>query len=97
MEHPADLSEFRERPSLRLILGLVIMALSFLIGWPAVAALSVLAVWFSNPLIFILGGPLTYGLSYIVFIVGAWMSRAPHYLGLLLRYGVQRALCKILN
>ncbi|PKN52289.1 MAG: hypothetical protein CVU55_07075 [Deltaproteobacteria bacterium HGW-Deltaproteobacteria-13] len=89
LENPADLSEFRERPTPRLITGLVLMVLSFILGWPAVFALSVLAVWFKEPLIFVIGGPLTYGFSYVVFIVGAWLSRAPHYMGVLLRYYMQ--------
>jgi hypothetical protein len=96
MSQPADLSAFRERPTPRLILGLAIMALSFLMGWPAVAALSVVAVWMNQPLIFIIGGPLTYGLSYIVFLIGAWLSRTPHYLGILGRYLAYRILRKIL-
>jgi hypothetical protein len=95
LEHPADLGEFKERPTPRLITGLILMALSFILGWPAVFALSVLAVWFKEPLIFIIGGPVTYGFSYIVFIVGAWLSRAPHYMGILMRYGMQRCLIKL--
>ena len=97
LEEPADLSEFRERPTPRLIAGLVLMILSFILGWPAVAALSVLAVWFHEPLLFIIGGPVTYGFSYVVFIVGAWLSRAPHYMGTLLRYGAQCFFRKILS
>jgi hypothetical protein len=97
MAQPADLSEFRERPTPRLIAGLALMILSFILGWPAVAALSVLAVWFHEPLLFIIGGPVTYGFSYVVFIVGAWLSRAPHYMGVLFRYGAQRFLRKILS
>ena len=96
MEKPADLSEFKERPTPRLIAGLVLMVLSYILGWPAVAALSVVAVWFKEPLIFIIGGPTTYGFSYVVFIVGAWMARAPHYLGILGRYTLQSFLKKIL-
>jgi hypothetical protein len=97
MAQPADLSEFRERPTPRLIAGLALMILSFILGWPAVAALSVLAVWFRQPLIFVIGGPLTYGFSYVVFIVGAWLSRAPHYMGVLLRYCMQYILRKMLS
>ncbi|HAR49473.1 hypothetical protein ER57_10650 [Smithella sp. SCADC] len=97
METPADLSEFKERPTPRLIAGLVLMVLSFIMGWPAVAALSVLAVWFQEPLIAVIGCPATYALSYVVFIIGAWLSRAPHYMGTLLRYGAQRFFRKILS
>ena len=89
LENPADLSEFKERMTPRLITGLCLMALSFIIGWPSVAALSVLAVWFKEPLIAIIGCPTTYALSYLVFIIGAWLSHAPHYMGNLARYAMQ--------
>jgi CHASE2 domain-containing sensor protein len=97
METPADLSEFKERPTPQLIAGLVLMILSFIIGWPAVAALSVLAVWFKEPLIAVIGCPTTYALSYVVFIVGAWLSHAPHYIGVLARYTLQSFLRKLFS
>jgi len=97
LENPADLSEFKERMTPRLIAGLILMVLSFIMGWPAVAALSALAVWFKEPLIAVIGCPATYALSYLVFIVGAWLSRAPHYMGTLARYTIQVFLRKILS
>jgi hypothetical protein len=97
LENPADLSEFKERMTPRLISGLILMALSFIIGWPAVVALSVLAVWFKEPLIAVIGCPTTYALSYVVFIVGAWLSRAPHYMGILARYTIQSFLRKLIS
>jgi hypothetical protein len=97
LENPVDLSEFKERMTPRLITGLILMALSFIIGWPAVAALSVLALWFKEPLIAVVGCPTTYALSYVVFIIGAWLSRAPHYMGILARYTIQSFLRKILS
>jgi len=96
LENSADLSEFKERMTPRLITGLILMVLSFIIGWPAVAALSFLAVWFKEPLIAIIGCPTTYALSYVVFIIGAWLSRAPHYMETLARYTMQYFLKKIL-
>jgi CHASE2 domain-containing sensor protein len=96
METPADLREFQERPTPRLITGLVLMVLSFIMGWPTVAALSVLAVWFQEPLIAVIGCPATYALSYVIFIVGAWLSHAPHYMGVLARYTLQSFLRKLL-
>ena len=96
MDNPADLSEFKEKPTPRLIAGLIIMVLSFIMGWPAIAALSVLAVWWREPLIFVIGGPIAYALSCVVFIVGAWMARAPHYMNTLARYALQSFLKKIL-
>jgi CHASE2 domain-containing sensor protein len=97
LEHPTDLSEFRQRPTPRLITGLILMGFSYVIGWPAVAALSALAVWFREPMIAVIGCPTTYGLSYVVFIVGAWLARAPHYMGTLTRYTLQLFLRKLLS
>jgi hypothetical protein len=96
LENPADLSEFKERMTPRLITGLILIALSFIIGWPAVAALSILAVWFKEPLIAIIGCPATYALSYVVFIIGAWLSRAPHYMGILARHTIQSFFRKLI-
>ena len=97
LENPADLSEFKKRMTPRLITGLISMVLSFIIGWPAVAALSVLAVWFKEPLIAVIGCPTTYALSYVVFIVGAWLSRASHYIGNLARYAIQYFFRKLIS
>ena len=97
LDHPADISEFKERMTPRLITGLILMALSFIIGWPAMAALSVLAVWFKEPLIAVIGCPTTYALSYVVFIIGAWLSRAPHYMGILARYTIQSFFRKLIS
>jgi hypothetical protein len=88
-ENPADLSEFKERPTPRLITGLILMGFSYVIGWPAVAALGFLAVWLKEPLVAVIGCPTIYGLSHVVFIIGAWLSRAPHYMGMLTRYAIQ--------
>jgi len=97
LAHPVDLSEFKERPTPRLITGLILMGFSYVIGWPAVAALGFLSVWFKEPLIVIIGGPTIYGLSHVVFIFGAWLSRAPRYMGILARYAIQRLLKKLLS
>ncbi|MDD5722778.1 MAG: hypothetical protein PHY29_03460 [Syntrophales bacterium] len=96
LDPPADLSEFKEHPTPRLIFGLILMGFSYLMGWPAVAALSILAIRLHEPLVAVIGCPTTYGLSYVVFIVGAWFARAPHYLGVLARYAAQRLLRKLL-
>ena len=97
LEHPADLREFKEPRTKRLTAGLILMGLSYVIGWPAVAALTALAAWFREPMIAVIGCPTTYGLSYLVFIAGAWLARAPHYMGALARYSMQFFLRKLLS
>lgn len=96
LENPVNLGEFRQRPTPRLISGLILMGLSFILGWPSVAALGFLAAYLKEPLIAFIGCPAVYVFSHIVFIVGAWVSRAPHYFGILARYSLQSILMKIL-
>ena len=97
LENPVTLGEFQKRPTPRLIIGLILMGVSYILGWPAVAALGFLAAYFEEPLIAVIGCPAIYGFSYLVFIAGAWLSRAPHYLGILARYSLQTLLKKILS
>ncbi len=96
LENPADLSEFREMPTLRLIFGLFLMGFSYILGWPSVAALGVIAIWLEEPLIAAIGGPAVYGLSHLVFLGGALLARAPHYFNVLLRYSIGKLFQKLL-
>jgi hypothetical protein len=76
MAEQSDLSAFKEKPSLRIIAGVFAIVFSFVIGWPAVAALSILAVKFQEPLLVVVGGPATYGLSHLIFLFGMYLSGA---------------------
>ena len=95
LDHPTDLSEFRERPTPRLIAGLILMGFSYLIGWPAVTVLTILAVHLHKPLIAIIGCPTTYGISCLVFFIGAGLAHAPHYMGVLTRYAIGKLFLKL--
>ena len=70
----ADLSAFHEKPTPRVLIGVFTIAVSFLLGWPAVAALGVLSLHWQTPWIVAIGGPLTYGFSHLVFLLGMYLS-----------------------
>ena len=74
VEEKADLGSFREKPSARVVFGIVLMALSYVIGWPAVALFGILAIYFQKPLIVIIGGPAIYATSHLVFFVGLYLA-----------------------
>lgn len=74
----ADLSAFRERPSLRILFGIFLIAFSYVIGWPAVSLLGTIAVATGEPLVVAIGGPLTYGLSHLVFLLGMYLAGAEY-------------------
>ena len=78
IEEQADLSAFKERPTGRIIVGISAIGFSYIIGWPAISLLGVMSIYFNKPLIVIIGGPLTYGLSHLVFILGMYLAGAKY-------------------
>lgn len=57
------------RPPARIVAGLSLLGASYVIGWPAIIALGTVAAWSRQPKL-LLGGPVLYGLSWLVFAVG---------------------------
>ena len=96
LEEKADLSPFREKPSARILFGIFLMAFSYVIGWPAVALFGILSVYFSQPLIVIVGGPVIYGISHLVFMAGMYLAGA-RYTYIFLRWATRKFLEKYLD
>lgn len=92
----ADLSAFKKRPSLKTIAGIFAIGFSYLIGWPAVGALGTLSIYLREPLIAIIGGPVTYGLSHLVFLLGMYLAGAD-YTKMFLRWVARVAAEKYLD
>ena len=80
IEEQADLSAFKEKPGPRIIIGLLAIMVSYIIGWPAVAALGILAIKLNEPLLVVVGGPMIYGLSHLVFLLGMYLCGAVYSL-----------------
>jgi hypothetical protein len=76
----ADLSAFKEKPTPVVLAGVFAIGFSFILGWPAVAFTGILAIKFHNPWIAAVGGPLTYGFSHLVFMLGMYLSGAVYSL-----------------
>jgi hypothetical protein len=76
----ADLSAFSGKPSMKVLAGLLAIMTSYIIGWPAVFALGVLSVKLHAPWIVVVGGPVTYGLSHLVFLLGMYLCGAVYSL-----------------
>ena len=74
MAEQADLSAFRKKPTPRAVTGIAAMAFSYIIGWPAISGLGILSLYLNEPLIFVIGGPVAYGLSHLVFILGMYLA-----------------------
>ncbi len=76
IDEQADLSAFKGKPTPLVLAGIFCIVFSFILGWPAVGALGVLSVKLHNPWIAAIGGPLVYGFSHLVFLLGMYLSGA---------------------
>jgi len=70
----ADLSAFKAKPSFRIVLGMALVLFSYVMAWPTIAVLGYLAVVHDNAWLIAVGGPLLYGLSHLVFLVGMYLA-----------------------
>ena len=95
IEEQADLSAFKEKPSFAVITGVTLIIMGSLLGWPAVALLGIIAVKLGEPLIAVIGGPLVYGFSYILFMLGMYFSGTEYSL-IFLRWLVRVIMEKLL-
>lgn len=96
IEEQADLSDFKAKPTPIVLAGVFCIGFSYVIGWPAVAALGLLSVKLHNPWIVAIGGPLTYGLSHLVFMLGMFLSGAKYSL-IFLRWLTRVTMEKLLS
>jgi hypothetical protein len=88
VEEKADLDAFKHKPSARILLGVFLIGFSYIIGWPTVSALTGLAVYLKEPLVAVIGGPLAYGLSHLVFMAGMYLAGAK-YSAIFLRWATR--------
>ena len=94
LEGKADLSSLRAKPTPRVWAGLALIGFSYIIGWPAVGLLAWVSYLLREPLIVAIGGPLTYGLSHIVFLFGSYLAGI-HYANIFLRWATRRLLDRL--
>ena len=93
VEDKADLSAFKEKPSIRVIVGVSAICFSYVIGWPAIGALGALAIYIDRPLLIAIGGPVLYGFSHLVFLLGMYLA-GYNYTKIFLRWATRAAVEK---
>ncbi len=78
IDEPTDLRVFKTKPGLRIYAGLGLIALTYIMGWPAVGLLGIISYYADNELILVIGGPSIYGFSWLLLIVGLWLAGAEY-------------------
>jgi len=96
LEEKADLAPFKEKPSTRILFGIFLMGFSYVIGWPAVTFFGILSIYLNEPLIVIIGGPIIYGISHLVFLAGLYLAGA-RYSYIFFRWATRKFLEKYLD
>jgi peptidoglycan/xylan/chitin deacetylase (PgdA/CDA1 family) len=91
MAEKATLSSLSVKPTPRVWTGLGLIGLSYVIGWPAVGLLALISYYMREPLIVAIGGPIVYGLSHLVFMVGFYLAGS-RYASIFLRWATWRAM-----
>jgi len=64
----------KEKPTPRFLVGVAVMGLSYILGWPLVSLLGILAARRHRPEIFVIGAPVAYGFSTLVLLLGAGLA-----------------------
>ncbi len=74
LQNPVDLEIFKKKPSVRFLIGIFFVGISYIIGWPLISLLGFFAIYFKKPLLFAIGSPITYGVSHLVFMFGIFIA-----------------------
>lgn len=78
------------------MLGLVIIVISYVLGWPAVGVLGALSFSYDEPELVVVGGPLIYGLSYVVLFLGVYLAGG-QYSKTFFRWAIRVTMEKFMN
>ena len=93
LSSPDELSILKQQPGARVYVGLALMAISFLLGLPALAFLSYLSVKLSKPMTIAVGGPVVIILVHVIFGVGVYLA-GQNYASKVLQWATKRFLQK---
>ncbi len=70
----ADLSVFKEKPTAQNFLGILLMCCSYIIGWPAIGLSGAFSIYWHEPMLIIIGGPLLLVIAHLVFLAGMYLA-----------------------
>lgn len=88
-----DLTVFKQKPSPRVLLGLVLMGLSFLLPWPGMALTAYFSLSRQEPWVLLAGSVAVFVVVHLIFIAGVFLAGG-NYAMALLRWGAARFINK---
>jgi len=91
----ADLSAFKEKLTAKNFLGIFLMCCSYIIGLPALGLFGALSVYWHEPLLIIIGGPLLLIIAHLVFLAGMYLAGGK-YVMVFVRWATRATLEKLM-
>ncbi len=91
----ADLSAFKEKPTVQNFFGIFLMCFSYIIGWPAVGLIGALSIHRHEPLLIIIGGPLLLVIAHLIFLAGMYLAGGK-YIMVFFRWATRVTLKKLM-
>ena len=91
----ADLKVFKEKPSVKVFLGIFLMVLSYIIGLPMIGLFGALSLYWNEPLLIIIGGPLLFVVAHLIFLAGVYLAGGK-YIMPLIRWATRVTLKKLM-
>ena len=74
----ADLRVFRQKPSGRVLAGLISIGVSYVACWPVISGLGVFAIYIGQPLLIVIGGPVIWTATHFLCMFGMYLAGADH-------------------
>ena len=70
----ADLSAFKEKPTARNFLGIFLVCFSIIVSLPGVGLIAALSIYWHEPLLIIIGGPILIIIAHLFFFAGMYLA-----------------------
>jgi hypothetical protein len=74
LNEDADLGVLREKPSAKVLFGVFLMLMSYIVGWPMIGLLGALSLYWEEPLMIALGGPILFFVAHAAFLAGLYLA-----------------------
>jgi len=92
----ADLREIKENPTAKNYVGIFLMCFSYILGFPAIGLFGVLSIYWNEPKLILIGGPLLFVIAHLVFLAGMYLAGGK-YLMVFFRWATRVTLEKLIE
>ena len=92
----ADLREIKENPTAKNYVGIFLMCFSYVLALPAIGLFGALSIYWNEPKLIIIGGPLLVVIAHLVFLAGMYLAGGK-YLMVFFRWATRVTLEKLIE